>query len=227
VSTQINKNPAIIMPSLLSAPFARLGDSLNELERAGVSLFHYDVMDGHFVPNLAGSPGIIKKIQPHIQAQLDVHLMVDDPPRVIPWFDLDSVRSISIQVEASQDLERDLCTIRSLNKKAGVVINPLTCLESLEPFFEQVDYILVMTVHPGEGGQKLIKKALYGIKYCAKRRDELGCNFLIQVDGGVNQDTICSVHDAGADEIVAGSAIFDNDNPAEAFNNLNHLIGNQ
>ncbi len=227
VSTQINKNPVIIMPSLLSAPFARLGEAINELERAGVNLFHYDVMDGHFVSNLAGSPGIIKSIQPYMHAQLDVHLMVDDPTRVIPWFDLDSVRSISIQVEASQDLEGDLQTIRSLDKKAGVVINPLTCLESLNPFFELVDYVLVMTVHPGEGGQKLIKKALSGITYCARRREELGCKYLIQVDGGVNQDTICSVHDAGADEIVAGSAVFDNENPADAFRNLNHLIGNR
>ncbi len=222
-----HNNSAIIMPSLLSAPFMRLGEAIRDLENAGVTLFHYDVMDGHFVSNLAGSPGIIKNIQPHIQAQLDVHLMVDDPPRVIPWFDLSSVRSISIQVEASQDLERDLHTIRSQNKKAGVVINPLTCLESLEPFFEQVDHILIMTVHPGEGGQQLIKDALYGITYCARRREELGCDYVIQVDGGVNQDTIRWVHDAGADEIVAGSAIFDNESPVEAYRKLNQLIGNQ
>jgi ribulose-phosphate 3-epimerase len=217
----------LILPSLLSAPFAHLGRSLQVLEDVGVSLFHYDVMDGHFVPNLSGSPAIIKDLQSHLRSQYDVHLMVDNPARVIPWFDFPSVRSISIHVEASQNLRNDFEIIRSRGKWVGVVVNPPTPVSSLDPYLEIVDHVLVMTVNPGMGGQSMIQDTLPKIEYCAKKRAQLNRNFIIQVDGGVNERTIRWVRDAGADEIVAGSAIFDKENPVDAYRNLNRFVGNK
>lgn len=214
-----------ILPSLLSAPSACLGQSLQALEDVGVSLFHYDVMDGHFVPNLSGSPAIIKDLQTSLRSQYDVHLMVDNPARVIPWFDFPSVRSISIHVEASTHLSDDFALIRSKGKWAGIVVNPPTPVSSLDPFLAMVDHVLIMTVNPGRGGQALIEETLPKIAYCAKKRVDLNLDYVIQVDGGVNEDTIRWVRDAGADEIVAGSAIFDKPNPVDAYRNLNRLLG--
>jgi ribulose-phosphate 3-epimerase len=220
------RNMPLILPSLLSAPFAHLGQSLRVLEDVGVSLFHYDVMDGHFVPNLSGSPAIIDDLQTQLHSQFDVHLMVDNPSKVIPWFDFPSVRSISIHVEASQHLRDDFEIIRSRGKWVGVVVNPPTPVSSLDHFLEIVNHVLVMTVNPGMGGQSLIQDTLPKIEYCAQKRAQLNLDFIIQVDGGVNENTIRSVRDAGADEIVAGSAIFDRDHPVEAYRNLNRLVGN-
>lgn len=214
------------MPSVLSAPFDRLGQAVGDLERAGAEVFHYDVMDGHFVANLSGPPAIIADLEPFLSSQFDVHLMVDIPERFIPWFQYKSVRSISIHVEASSDLERDFRSIRSYGKQAGIVINPPTGSESLDPYFETVDQVLVMTVNPGLGGQPFMKGMLPKIEYCARKRDELGLGYTIQVDGGVNENTIRWVYEAGADEIVAGSAIFRQENPVEAFRRMNELIGN-
>lgn len=224
--SQEKKKAPLILPSLLSASFDCLGPVLRSLEDAGVTVFHFDVMDGHFVPNLSGSPSIVKSLQSHVRGQFDVHLMVDNPETVIPWFDFISVRSISIHVEASKDLAADFASIRSRGKKAGIVINPPTPIRALEPYFAQADQILVMTVNPGHGGQSLIEETLEKIEYCAHRRNQLGLSFTIQVDGGVNEATIGRVYNAGADEIVAGSAIFDRDNPIEAYRNMNRLIGN-
>ncbi|MGC9327145.1 MAG: ribulose-phosphate 3-epimerase [Candidatus Hinthialibacter sp.] len=220
------RKSALIMPSLLSAPFDHLGKAIRELEYAGAALFHYDVMDGHFVPNLSGSPQIIKDLQPIIRSRFDVHLMASNPERMIPWFDLASVRSMSIHVEASQNIPADLQNIRSRGKGAGLVVNPPTPMDSLDPFWEQIDQVLVMTVVPGLGGQTLIQEALPKIERCAAKRDALGLDFAIQVDGGVNEDTLRCVFDAGAGEIVSGSAIFRQPDPAAAYQRLNRLIGN-
>ena len=226
VTDRKNTTQPIIMPSLLAAPFDRLGQAIRNLEQAGVGLFHYDVMDGHFVPNLSGSPHILEDLEPHLISQFDVHLMVDNPERVIPWFNLQSVRSISIHVEIPDGLERNFETIRSLGKLAGVVINPPTPQETLDSYLGSIDRVLVMTVHPGLGGQPLIQETLSKIEYCARRRDELGLDYSIQVDGGVKQDTIRAVYDAGANEIVSGSAIFNHESPGEAWRQLNRTIGN-
>ncbi|MBN2326254.1 MAG: ribulose-phosphate 3-epimerase [Candidatus Omnitrophica bacterium] len=215
------------MPSLLAAPFDHLGKAIRDLEDAGAILFHYDVMDGHFVPNLSGSPHIIEDLQRTIRSRFDVHLMTSNPERVIPWFDLISVRSISIHAEASKNIQADFEAIRSQGKSAGVVINPPTPMTSLDSLFEHVDQVLIMTVFPGLGGQRLIKDALKKIEYCAQRRNALGLDFAIQVDGGVKEDTIRWVFDAGATEIVSGSAIFERPDPAEAYRHLNRLIGNE
>ncbi len=214
------------MPSILAAPFDRLGQAVGELEQAGARVFHYDVMDGHFVANLSGPPSMIADLEPLLSSQFDVHLMVDIPERFIPWFYYKSVRSISIHVEASSDLTRDFQSIRSQGKQVGIVINPPTNSESLDPYFEKIDQVLVMTVNPGLGGQPFMKEMVPKIEYCARRRDELGLGFTIQVDGGINEDTIREVYEAGANEIVAGSAIYRQVNPVEAFGRMNELIGN-
>lgn len=214
------------MPSLLSAPFDHLGTAIRELEAAGVNLLHYDVMDGHFVPNLAGSPMIIQDIESLIHCQFDVHLMVDRPERIVPWFEFRSVRSISVHVEASVEVKREFNTIRSMGKLAGIVINPSTPIGAIDPYLWLADQVLIMTVQPGLGGQSLIKETISKIDYIAQRRKELGLNYVIQADGGVNEETIQSVHQAGADEIVAGAAIFRQKNPVDAYRKLNRLIGN-
>ncbi len=217
---------AIVLPSLLSAPFDRLGDSIRELEQVGVSLFHYDVMDGHFVPNLTIGPLIIKSLQPHISSQFDAHLMVTNPETQLAWFDLPSVRSLSIHIEASKNLDADLKTIQSFNKKAGIVINPPTEVEKLDPYLEKVDQILVMSVHPGFGGQKFMENSLPKIEYLANRKSKEGFEYQIQVDGGINKETIRWVYDAGATEIVAGDAVFNTENPPETYRRLMSIIGN-
>ena len=192
----------------------------------GVSLFHYDVMDGHFVPNLTIGPLIIKSLQSHISSQFDAHLMVTNPETQLAWFDLPSVRSLSIHIEASKNLDADLKTIQSFNKKAGIVINPPTEVEKLDPYLGKVDQILVMSVHPGFGGQKFMGNSLPKIEYLANRKSKEGFEYQIQVDGGINKETIRWVYDAGATEIVAGDAVFNTENPPETYRWLMSIIEN-
>ncbi|HOJ59273.1 MAG TPA: ribulose-phosphate 3-epimerase [bacterium] len=212
------------MPSLLSAPYTHLAKAIRELEDAGVALFHYDVMDGHFVPNLTGGTNVISSLEPVLRGRLDVHLMVTNPGRVVPWFDFPSVRSITIHIEIQENLRRIFEHIRGLSKQAGVSLNPDTPVETLEPVLRDVDQVLVMTVHPGQGGQDLIPETLEKVRQLNRWRNERGFGYVIQVDGGIRADNIREVHEAGADEIVAGAAVFDHPDPPRAFQHLERLI---
>lgn len=214
----------IILPSILSAPFDRLGESILELEQAGIDLFHYDVMDGHFVENLTIGPLILHSLAGKVKSQFDVHLMVDNPEKQIGWFDLPNVRSISIHIEASSDLTNDLSNIQKRGKKSGVVMNPNTPVNWLDPVLDQVDQILVMSVYPGQGGQSFIAETLESVRYLSQKKKENNYPFIIQIDGGINQHTIKQAADAGVEELVAGSAVFNQPSPVEALNHLQSLV---
>lgn len=206
-----------ILPSLLSAPFHCLGQAIRELEKQGVDTLHFDVMDGHFVPNITVGPLIIKSLAPHICSEFDVHLMVTNPEVQIPWFDHPRIRSLTFHIEATQNLEIELRLIRNQRMKAGISLKPSTKLENLYSFLESVDHILVMTVDPGFGGQDFMPEMLPKIEFLAEARERRGLEYTIQVDGGINENTIGIALDAGADEFVAGSAIFNQPNPIEAY----------
>lgn len=216
---------AIVMPSLLSAPLFNMGPALLALEACGVRLFHFDVMDGHYVPRISFGSMLLKELQPHLQSQFDVHLMVDHPSRKIPWFDLESVRSITVHENAGEDVRGNIAAIKDRDKQAGLSLNPPAPIDALDPYLDAVDQVLVMTVDPGSAGQRLIDPTLKKVEHYAKRRGELGLSYAIQVDGGISSKTIRRAFDAGADEIISGSAVFNTPSPAEAYRELNHLIG--
>jgi ribulose-phosphate 3-epimerase len=213
-----------VLPSLLSAPFYCLGESLKQMEDEGVEIFHYDVMDGHFVPNITVGPLIIQSLGNQIKSQYDVHLMVTNPQEQMYWFDHEKVRSLTIHIEVSTNVHRDLINIRGMNKKAGISLKPKTLVTTLDSILEYVDQVLVMTVNPGFPGQKLLPEVLKKIEYLSEKREQQGYNYTIQVDGGINEQTIQSVVNAGADEFVAGSAIFDQPDPIDAYRRLSKLV---
>jgi len=215
---------SLLLPSILSAPLNRLGEALRELENAGATLFHFDVMDGHFVPNLTLGPLVIESLQGHIRSAFDVHLMVTNPEEQITWFDLPSVRSLTIHIEASSDIIRDLRGIRERGKLAGISLNPPTPVSEIEPVLEEVDQVLVMSVHPGFAGQEFMEDALPKIETLAKRKAKSGLPYAIQVDGGINLETIRLVSTAGAEEIIAGNAIFAAENPVAAYQELREIM---
>ncbi len=217
------QNPKIL-PSLLSAPFSGLVEALRPLEAIGMNLLHFDVMDGHFVPNLTIGPMIIESLESHIQSAFDVHLMVTNPDEQVHWFDFASVRSISIHVETDVPLPDVLQTIRHKNKLAGIVLNPSTPVESLNPYFECIDYVLVMTVNPGFGGQVFLPDTLNKIKQVDQIRKDRNLDFFIQVDGGITAENVVSVREHGADEIIAGHAIFGQPNAIDAYQLLDQSI---
>lgn len=214
----------IILPSLLSAPFDRLGESILELEQAGIDLFHYDVMDGHFVDNLSIGPLILHSLAGKVKSQFDVHLMVNNPEKQIAWFDLPSVRSISIHFEASSNLTNDLIAIQNRGKIPGVVINPNTSVQLLDPVVSKAGQILVMSVYPGQGGQTFIDETLESVRYLSQKKKEHDYSYIIQIDGGINQNTIKQAAEAGVEELVAGSAVFNQPSPVAALNHLQSLI---
>ncbi len=206
-----------ILPSLLSAPFDRLGESIRSLEEAGCRLVHFDVMDGHFVPNLTVGPLVISALVPHCMSEFDVHLMVTDPERMYEWFLLDRVRSITVHGEATANLHALLKRIRASGKMAGVALNPATVPETLAYVLRQLDLVQVMTVNPGFGGQDFLPETLPKIRELARLRKREGMRFIIQVDGGINSNTIQTVLDAGADEVVIGHGIFNAPDPVAAY----------
>ena len=198
-----------IAPSILSADFARLGEEVRAIDAAGCDYVHVDVMDGHFVPNLTIGPGVIKAIRPHTNKPLDVHLMIDPAQPFLKDYADAGADIITVHAEADKHLDRSLQAIRDLGKRVGVSLNPGTPETVIEYLIDRVDLILVMSVNPGFGGQSFIASQLPKIK---RIRDMIGDRAIdLEVDGGVNVDTIKSVVDAGADVLVAGSAVFKGD----------------
>ncbi|RDW17882.1 ribulose-phosphate 3-epimerase [Oceanobacillus chungangensis] len=206
-----------IAPSILSADFAKLGDEIKDVEKGGADYIHVDVMDGHFVPNITIGPLIVEAIKPVTTLPLDVHLMIENPDPYIPIFASSGASIITVHQEACTHLHRTIQLIKQHNVKAGVVINPATPAEVLLPILADVDLVLLMTVNPGFGGQSFIESVLKKIELVSAWRKEFGLSFEIEVDGGVNAETAKLCTDAGADVLVAGSAIFNRENRQEAI----------
>ena len=198
----------LIAPSILSADFSRLGEDIKAVEAAGADWIHIDVMDGHFVPNITMGPLVVEAVKRSTSLPLDVHLMIENPDQYVPEFAKAGADYISVQVETCPHLHRSVHLIKEHNVKAGAVLNPGTDLSALEWVFSDLDFILVMSVNPGFGGQKFIPSSLEKIRTLRKRIDAAQLNTLIQVDGGVNRGTVKEILQAGADVLVAGSAIF-------------------
>lgn len=198
-----------LAPSVLSADFAHLADNVLAAIKGGATIVHLDVMDGHFVPNITFGPPIVKWMRPITDAIFDVHLMIENADHYIPDFAAAGANWISVHQEACVHLNRTLQLIEHHGCKPGVVINPATPIETLSEVLDMVNLVLVMSVNPGFGGQKFIRGALHKIANLARIRRERGLNFRIEVDGGVAHDTVADVVRAGAELLVAGSAVFD------------------
>lgn len=197
-----------IAPSILSADFANLGKEIKDVENGGADYIHVDVMDGHFVPNITIGPLIVNAIRPTTSLPLDVHLMIENPDLYIPEFAKAGADIITVHVEACKHLHRTIHLIKDNGVKAGVVLNPATPVNVIEHILDDIDMVLFMTVNPGFGGQKFIHSVLPKIKTAAQMIKDRGLNIEIEVDGGVNPETAKLCIEAGANVLVAGSAVF-------------------
>ncbi|WP_369902983.1 ribulose-phosphate 3-epimerase [Bacillus manliponensis] len=197
-----------IAPSILSADFSKLGEEIKDVEKGGADYIHVDVMDGHFVPNITIGPLIVEAIRPITSLPLDVHLMIKNPDMYIPAFAKAGADIITVHVEACPHLYRTIQLIKSQGIKAGVVLNPHTPISAIEHVLEDIDMVLLMTVNPGFGGQKFIHSVLPKIKQVAHMIQERNLSVEIEVDGGVNTETAKLCVEAGANVLVAGSAVY-------------------
>ena len=213
-----------IAPSILSADFARLGDEVKAVEAAGADWIHADVMDGHFVPNITFGPLIVEAVRRITKLPIDVHLMIENPDNYIPAFAKAGADFISVQIESCVHLNRSIHLIRECGAKPGVVLNPSTLLQSVEWILDYVDYVLIMSVNPGFGGQAFIPNSLDKVKQLRQMIQGRKLNTLIEIDGGVNDKTIAAIADAGVDIFVAGSAIFGSPNYSETISTFRAKI---
>lgn len=213
-----------IAPSILASDFSKLGEEIKDVERGGADYIHVDVMDGHFVPNITIGPLIIDSIRPLTGLPLDVHLMIEKPDRYIEAFAKAGADIITVHQEACPHLHRTLQLIKSYGVKAGVVINPATPAESIRPILQDVDLVLLMTVNPGFGGQSFIPSVVKKISQISEWRKEERLSFEIEIDGGVNTDTARICTEAGADVLVAGSAIFKQSDRKKAIDQIRESV---
>ncbi|PJK17912.1 ribulose-phosphate 3-epimerase [Chryseomicrobium excrementi] len=197
-----------VAPSILAADFANLQSEIEIVERAGADWIHVDVMDGHFVPNITMGALVVDAIRPHTKLPLDVHLMIEQPDQFIESFAKAGADIITVHVEACRHLHRTLHYIKSFGIQCGVVLNPHTPISTIEHLLEDVDVVLFMTVNPGFGGQSFIPSVLQKVKALAELKEQRGLNFEIEIDGGVNKETVKECVSAGATVVVAGSAIY-------------------
>jgi ribulose-phosphate 3-epimerase len=202
-----------LAPSILSADFAHLAEQVRAAAEGGGTVLHVDVMDGHFVPNITIGPPVVASLRKATEVPLDCHLMIENPDQYIPAFVAAGADWISVHQEACVHLYRTLQLIRSHGAQVGVVLNPATPVETLTEVLDIVDYVLVMSVNPGFGGQKFIPGALHKLRKLAELRNARGLNFRLEVDGGVSLETVGEVVRAGAEILVAGNAVFGSGNP--------------
>lgn len=197
-----------IAPSILSADWTRLGEEVAQVEAAGARIIHVDVMDGHFVPNITIGLPVVRALRKHTELPLDVHLMISEPGRYAEQFVEAGARMVSVHVEADQHLHRTLDAIRAAGAQAGIAINPATSLAVLDDALPFADYVVLMTVNPGFGGQRFIKHSFDKLRRLRGMIDARNLNTLIEIDGGVDLENAAQLASAGADILVAGSAIF-------------------
>jgi ribulose-phosphate 3-epimerase len=212
-----------IVPSILSADFARLGEDIANVERGGARMLHVDVMDGHFVPNLTLGPPVVQSIRRITNLTLDVHLMISDPDTFAPIFIEAGADQVSVHYEAATHLDRTLHLIRSHGARAGVVLNPATPVSVLEDVIDVADYVLIMSVNPGFGGQEFIPNSLNKIRRLDRVRRERRLDFAIEIDGGVSHDNVEAIVQAGCDWLVAGSHVFHSADAAATVKEMQHL----
>ena len=210
----------ILSPSILSADFCKLGEQIKEVELAGAKYLHIDVMDGIFVPSISYGMPVIRSIRKCSDIFFDVHLMIDRPERYLKEFAESGADLINFHLEATEDVKGTIAKIRGLGKKVGITMKPGTPAEAVKPYLELVDMVLVMTVEPGFGGQKLMPECLDKVKEIRKMITDRGLNADIEVDGGINVDNVELALESGANVIVAGSAVFKNDIAANVRNYL-------
>jgi len=215
----------IIAPSILSADFSKLGDEIKSVEEAGADWIHVDVMDGHFVPNITMGPAIVKAVKRVTSLPIDVHLMIENPEFFIQDFVDAGATMISAHVETCTHLNRTIQMIKEVGLSPGIVLNPSTPLSSIDWALEYVDFVLIMSVNPGFGGQKFISNSLSKIKVLRRIIEDRGLSTLIQIDGGVKEENIKEISLAGADACVAGSAIFGSKNYKETIQKLKENMG--
>ncbi|WP_144548971.1 ribulose-phosphate 3-epimerase [Bacillus sp. X1(2014)] len=206
-----------IAPSILSADFSKLGEEILAVEKGGADYIHIDVMDGHFVPNITIGPLIVEAIRPITKLPLDVHLMIENPDQYIEAFAKAGADYITVHVEACRHLHRTIQNIKSFGIKAGVVLNPATPVESIQHIIGEIDMVLLMSVNPGFGGQKFIPEVLPKIRKVKEMAEQKGVDMEIEIDGGVNPETAKLCMEAGANVLVAGSAIYNQEDYAEAI----------
>ncbi|ASB89659.1 ribulose-phosphate 3-epimerase [Bacillus sonorensis] len=210
-----------VAPSILSADFARLGEEIKDVDQGGADFIHIDVMDGHFVPNLTIGPLVVEAVRPITKLPLDVHLMIEQPDRYIPAFAKAGADILSVHVEACPHLHRTIQLIKEQGVKAGVVLNPHTPVQQIEHVLEDLDLVLLMTVNPGFGGQSFISSVVPKIRQVKELAEEKGLSgLLIEVDGGVNKKTAAQCIEAGANLLVAGSAIYNEKDRKKAISEI-------
>jgi ribulose-phosphate 3-epimerase len=197
-----------VLPSILSADMARLGEEIEKVKAGGARVIHVDVMDGHFVPNITIGPPVVRSLRRATDLLLDVHLMIEDPDQYVPQFIEAGADVVTVHQETCRHLDRTLSLMRASGAEAGVAINPATPVETLSEVLETVDLVLVMSVNPGFGGQKFIPNALNKLRQLDRERNERGLDFRLEVDGGITPENLQDVVRAGADWVVAGNSVY-------------------